>query len=50
MLSASHPLLDLDGLAAVIETHFRYEERQLLRVLDGLEVHDAVSDALGPLS
>jgi hypothetical protein len=27
---------ELDGLAAVLETHFRYEERQLVDVLNGL--------------
>lgn len=41
--------MHLDGVAAVMETHFRYEERQLVRVLEGLELHDAVSDVLGPL-
>jgi hypothetical protein len=41
--------MHLDGVAAVMETHFRYEERQLLSVLDGLELHGAVSDVLGPL-
>ncbi|MGK9146762.1 hemerythrin domain-containing protein [Plantibacter flavus] len=41
--------MHLDGVAAVMETHFRYEERQLLWVLDSLELHDAVSGVLGPL-
>ncbi|WP_254069631.1 hemerythrin domain-containing protein [Herbiconiux sp. VKM Ac-2851] len=39
----------LGGLAAIMENHFRYEERQLLTVLDDLELHDAVRDVLGPL-
>ena len=29
-------LRHLDGIEAVMETHFRYEERQLLEVLDGM--------------
>lgn len=41
--------MHLDGVSAVMETHFLYEERQLLRVLEGLELRDAVSDVLGPL-
>ncbi|RUR01190.1 hemerythrin domain-containing protein [Labedella endophytica] len=41
--------LHLDGVAAVMETHFRYEERQLVRVLESLELDDAVTDVLGPL-
>ncbi|MCS5718820.1 hemerythrin domain-containing protein [Herbiconiux sp. CPCC 205763] len=39
----------LEGVAAIMENHFRYEERQLLTVLEGLELHDAVRDVLGPL-
>ena len=39
----------LDGVAAIMESHFRYEERQLLTVLEGLELRAAVSDVLGPL-
>jgi hemerythrin-like domain-containing protein len=39
----------LDGLAAIMESHFRYEERQLLTVLETLAL-DADPDAvLGPL-
>lgn len=41
--------MHLDGVAAVMETHFLYEERQLLRVLESLEMDDSVSDVLGPL-
>lgn len=39
----------LEGVAAIMENHFRYEERQLLTVLEGLRLHVAVTDALGPL-
>lgn len=44
----------LDGIGAIMESHFRYEERQLLGVLADLHL-DAVAtaqqarDALGPL-
>jgi len=39
----------LEGLAAIMESHFRYEERQLLDVLENLTL-DADRDAvLGPL-
>jgi hemerythrin-like domain-containing protein len=41
--------MHLDGVAAVMETHFRYEEKQLLTVLETLDLHDAAGDALGPL-
>lgn len=39
----------LDGVAAIMENHFRYEEQQLLTVLEGLQLHMPVTDALGPL-
>ncbi len=39
----------LDGIAAIMESHFRYEERALLTVLDTLELTVAPSQALGPL-
>lgn len=39
----------LDGIAAIMESHFRYEERKLLRVLDTLALHADPSDVLGPL-
>jgi len=32
-----------------MENHFRYEERQLLAVFDGLELHETVREVLGPL-
>ena len=39
----------LEGLAAIMESPFRYEERQLLTVLDTLSLAADPSDALGPL-
>lgn len=39
----------LEGVAALMENHFRYEERQLLTVLEGLELDAEVTDVLGPL-
>ncbi|WP_405059674.1 hemerythrin domain-containing protein [Kribbella sp. NBC_01505] len=39
----------LEGVAAIMENHFRYEEKQLLTVLADLELHAAVPDVLGPL-
>lgn len=39
----------LDGIAAIMESHFRYEERQLLAVLDALELPGEPADVLGPL-
>lgn len=39
----------LEGLAAIMESHFRYEERQLLGVLQELDLEAAVSEAFGPL-
>ncbi|MFB6721188.1 hemerythrin domain-containing protein [Kribbella sp. NPDC056345] len=39
----------LEGVAAIMENHFRYEEKQLLAVLEGLELDAAVRDVLGPL-
>lgn len=41
--------MHLDGVAAVMETHFAYEERQLLTVLKSLELNAPVGDVLGPL-
>lgn len=32
---------ELDGLAAVLENHFRYEERKLVSMLDALDVPTA---------
>jgi len=39
----------LEGIAAIMESHFRYEERQLLAVLDTLALDADPHDALGPL-
>jgi len=39
----------LEGIAAIMESHFRYEERQLLSVLETLELEADVPDVLGPL-
>ncbi|MFE6736289.1 hemerythrin domain-containing protein [Microbacterium sp. NPDC057650] len=39
----------LDGLGAIMESHFRYEERQLLTVLETLAEDAAPHDALGTL-
>lgn len=39
----------LDGLAAIMESHFRYEERQLLDTLATLELDAAPRTLLGPL-
>lgn len=49
--SASRAEIDLhlEGIAAIMESHFRYEERQLLTVLDTLELDADRRDVLGPL-
>jgi hemerythrin-like domain-containing protein len=39
----------LEGVAAIMENHFRYEERQLLTVLKDMQLDSAVRDILGPL-
>jgi len=39
----------LEGIGAIMESHFRYEERQLLEVLDTLALDAEPSDILGPL-
>ncbi|WP_244930643.1 hemerythrin domain-containing protein [Nocardioides sp. W7] len=39
----------LDGIEAVMETHFRYEERQLLTVLADLELTAEIGEVFGPL-
>jgi hemerythrin-like domain-containing protein len=39
----------LEGVAAIMENHFRYEERQLLTVLEELHLDGATGDVLGPL-
>lgn len=37
----------LDGIAAIMKSHFRYEERELLHVLDSLDLDARPSIALG---
>ncbi|MFF3063480.1 hemerythrin domain-containing protein [Oerskovia sp. NPDC057915] len=39
----------LEGIAAIMESHFRYEERVLLTVLDTLALDADARDVLGPL-
>jgi hemerythrin-like domain-containing protein len=39
----------LEGIAAIMESHFRYEERQLLTVLDTLALDADPQEVLGPL-
>jgi hemerythrin-like domain-containing protein len=39
----------LEGVAAIMESHFRYEERQLLNVLETLSLDAPTEDVLGPL-
>ncbi|VXB69103.1 hemerythrin domain-containing protein [Pseudoclavibacter sp. 8L] len=39
----------LEGIAAIMESHFRYEERQLLEVLETLAFDADPSAVLGPL-
>ena len=41
--------LQLDGLAAIMESHFRYEERELLGPLSALELDADPHTVLGPL-
>ena len=39
----------LDGIAAIMESHFRYEERALLTILETLDLPGDPADVLGPL-
>lgn len=39
----------LEGIAAIMENHFRYEERQLLSVLDALHLDESPAAVLGPI-
>lgn len=39
----------LEGVAAIMESHFAYEERQLLSVLDRLALSADPAEVLGPL-
>ncbi|WP_396659086.1 hemerythrin domain-containing protein [Microbacterium oxydans] len=39
----------LDGIAAIMESHFRFEEREILEPLRTLTLDDDVKSVLGPL-
>ena len=39
----------LDGIGAIMESHFRYEERQLLTVLETLDLDAELEVVFGPL-
>ncbi|MER7559950.1 hemerythrin domain-containing protein [Nocardioides sp. NPDC126508] len=39
----------LEGIAAIMESHFRFEERKLLGVLESLALDADVGDVFGPL-
>ncbi|MEU4158031.1 hemerythrin domain-containing protein [Actinoplanes sp. NPDC026670] len=39
----------LEGVGAIMENHFRYEERMLLTVLESLDLRVDPEEALGPL-
>ncbi|MEI7059336.1 hemerythrin domain-containing protein [Nocardioides sp. CCNWLW239] len=39
----------LEGIAAIMESHFRFEERKLLSVLESLELDAEVGEVFGPL-
>lgn len=39
----------LDGIGAIMESHFRFEERRLLTVLEALALDADPRDVLGPL-
>ena len=39
----------LDGIAAIMESHFRFEEREILEPLRAIVLDDDVADVLGPL-
>lgn len=49
--SASPAELDrhLEGIAAIMESHFRFEERSLLTILEHLDLAADPRDVLGPL-
>jgi len=51
--SAQEKLRHLDGIDAVMETHFRYEEKKIIEVLDGFDGEDLDLDKttlFGPLA
>jgi hypothetical protein len=39
----------LDGIGAIMESHFRFEERTLLGILDRLSLEAPVAEVFGPL-
>lgn len=39
----------VEGIAAIMESHFGFEERALLEILDTLDLDADRDDALGPL-
>lgn len=39
----------LDGIAAIMESHFRYEEQQLSTILQTLDLPASTAEVLGPL-
>lgn len=47
----SRPELErhLDGIGAIMESHFRYEERTLLSVLETLDLTATAEEVFGPL-
>ena|SRR5690554_1411117 len=49
--SKEESLRHLDGIEAVMETHFGYEERQLIAVLDALAIENPdKNELLGPIA
>lgn len=48
-VSAAEVGRHLDGISAIMESHFRYEERTLLTVLDSLALDADPDQVLGPL-
>src|SRR5690606_29547870 len=47
---ADELLRHLEGIGAIMENHFRYEERALLTVLEELELEADAREVLGPLA
>ncbi len=47
--SPSQILRHLEGISAIMESHFRFEERQLIEVLETLELDDDPGHVLGSL-
>jgi hemerythrin-like domain-containing protein len=45
--SAEQLALHVEGIGAIMESHFRYEERQLLGILEALEVDQPIARMLG---